>query len=278
MKGSWPGCCGVRGKRLARCSAVCARPRPRGQVFDAAKNVLLCGNLRLVIAIAKRYRNRGICLLDLIQEGNLGLIRAVEKVGGLKEYGFSTYATWWIQQAMRRAIGDQGGPIQMPPHVMLAMSRMRGTAGRLLNDLRQDPNPDQVADATGMLVGRLFHLTQLQRRPLRLTSAAADEGLADDEIDIQGIADLHRNNSSREFSQRHLSECLDGALATLGDRERQALRLRFGLADGSQYTLREVGAMLSLSSERIRQIERDSLRRLRLSPAVKRLEHLLVED
>ncbi len=248
------------------------------QAFHAAKNVLLCGNLRLVIAIAKRYCNRGICLLDLIQEGNLGLMRAIEKSGGLAKYGFSTYATWWIHQAIRQALGEQGGPIQVPPHVMLAISRLRGTANRLWQDMRQDPNLDQVADATGLSPGRLLNLMQLQRRPLRLTSGTAEEGAADDEIDSRVIADYRRNNLSREFSQRYLSNCLDGALAMLGDCEQQTLRLRFGLADGSRYTLREVGAMLSLSSERIRQIERDSLLRLRSSPAVKCLEHLLVEE
>jgi RNA polymerase primary sigma factor len=248
------------------------------QVFDAAKHVLLCGNLRLVVSVAKRYRNRGMSLLDLIQEGNLGLMRAVEKVGYLGEHGFSTYAAWWIHQAMRRTVGDQGGPIPLPPHVMWAIARLRGATRELSQDMRHNPNLDQVAEATGMSPGRLFNLIQLQRRPLRQTSATEEETAADDEIDIQMIEDFRRDNTSRELSQQHLPECIEGALAVLDDRQRHTLRLRFGLADGCGHSLREVGAALSLTGERIRQIERDSLHRLRSSPAGKRLENLLVED
>jgi RNA polymerase primary sigma factor len=248
------------------------------QVFEAARHVLLRGNLRLVVSIAKRYRNRGMSLLDLIQEGNLGLMRAVEKIGYLSENGFSTYASWWIQQAIRRAIGGQGGPIPLPPHVMRAIARLREATRRLSQDMRRNPNLDQVAEATGMSPSRLLNLIQLQRRPLRLTCMAEEEAVADEEIDIEMIEDFRRDNTSRELSQRYLPECIEGALAVLDDRQRHALRLRFGLGDGCHHTLREVGVMLSLTGERIRRIERDALLRLRSSPASKRLEHLLVED
>jgi RNA polymerase primary sigma factor len=248
------------------------------RVFDAAKHVLVCGNFRLVVSVAKRYRNRGLSLLDLVQEGNLGLMRAVEKVGSLNEFRFSTYATWWIRQAIRRAIGDQGGPIPLPPHVTSAIARLRMAIRQLSQDMRHKANLDQVAEATGLSPGRLFNLNQLQQRPLRLTCVPEEETAADDEIDVHMIEDLRRDSTSRESSQRRLPECIEGAMALLDDRQRQELRLRFGLADGRHRTLHEVGAILSLTRERIRQIERDSLVRLRSSPAGKRLEHLLVED
>jgi RNA polymerase primary sigma factor len=245
------------------------------KAFDAAKHVLLNGNLRLVVAVAKHYRDRGLSLPDLVQEGNLGLMRAVEKVGYPGDYGFSSYATSWIQLAIRRALGEQGGLIRLPPHVVRAIARLRGATGELSQDLRRSPNLEQVAGAAGISPARLADLIQLQRRPLRLTCVAEEDAVADDEIDIRMIEDFRWDATLREVSQRYLPQYLDGALAALGDRERKMLRLRFGLADGRRRTLREVGVSQSLTNERIRQIEKDSLRRLRSSPAGKRLEDLL---
>ncbi len=268
--------------RLGEMPATLARrigkAKASRQAHDAAKHALLCGNLRLVFSIAKRYCHRGLSLLDLVQEGSLGLMQAVDKVSCLFHCPFSHYAATWITQMIRRALGHHAGPITMPPYAVQAVARMRAVASRLSQDGRHQPNPDELAEATGLPPKKLFNLLQLQRQPLRL-SCCGDEADDDPEaVNARLLADPWQPSAVPEARQEELHERIEDALRVLPDKQQAVIRLRFGLADRRARTLREIGQTLSLTKERIRQLEHDALDRLRTAEVGRRLADFLPGD
>ncbi|MBI2823831.1 MAG: sigma-70 family RNA polymerase sigma factor [Planctomycetia bacterium] len=227
--------------------------------YDAAKRVLSAGNLRLVVSIAKRYRNRGLSFLDLIQEGNTGLMRAVDKFEHARGYKFSTYATWWIRQAITRAIADQSRTIRMPVHMIETMSRVRIVARELFQTTGRDPSVEEVAAAAKLSIEEAACVMKMTRHPLSLDQPVGDH---DDSFFGEFVED-HRNDDplagiSQDMLKKRIAEVLD----ELNYREREILRLRYGLADGYSYTLEEVGQIFSVTRERVRQIEAKAVRKL----------------
>ena len=251
-------CWGERAGETMRGSEKMIRVMEEGD--EEAKKELAEANLRLVVSIAKRYVGRGMLFLDLIQEGNLGLIKAVEKFDYHKGYKFSTYATWWIRQAITRAIADQARTIRIPVHMVETINKLIRVSRQLLQELGREPLPEEIAKEMDMPVERVREILKISQEPVSLETPIGEEEdshlgdfIQDDNVPVPAEA----------AAQTLLKEQLDEVLDTLTEREQKVLRLRFGMNDGRARTLEEVGREFDVTRERIRQIEAKALRKLR---------------
>ena len=240
--------------------------------YDKAMRDLSGGNLRLVVSIAKKYRNRGLTFLDLIQEGNTGLMRAVDKYEYRRGYKFSTYATWWIRQAITRAIADQARTIRVPVHMIEAMTKLRAAARVLLQEIGREPSVEEMAEAAGVPLEEARRVMRISRQPVSLDKPI---GEGDDTAFGDFIEDRGNDSPVSNAASEMLKDKIDTVLKTLTYREREIIKLRYGLGDGYTYTLEEVGRIFKVTRERVRQIEAKAVRKLQHPVRSKQLQGFL---
>jgi RNA polymerase primary sigma factor len=246
--------------------------RKRFTEYEQAKRDLSGGNLRLVVSIAKKYRNRGLSFLDLIQEGNTGLMRAVDKYEYRRGYKFSTYATWWIRQAITRAIADQARTIRIPVHMIETMSKLRNVSKKLLQEMGREPTIEETARAANISVEETRRVLKISRHPISLDRPV---GESEDSYFGDFIEDDSAESPVQAATQEMLKDKIDQVLKTLTYREREIIKLRYGLGDGYTYTLEEVGRIFKVTRERVRQIEAKAVRKLQHPVRSRQLEGFL---
>jgi RNA polymerase primary sigma factor len=244
----------------------------RFKEYEDSKRALSGGNLRLVVSIAKKYRNRGLSFLDLIQEGNTGLMRAVDKYEYRRGYKFSTYATWWIRQAITRAIADQARTIRIPVHMIETMSKLRNVSKKLQQELGREPTMEETAKAAGYSLEETKRVLKISRHPISLDRPV---GESEDSYFGDFIEDGHVESPVSAATQEMLKDKIEHVLKTLTYREREIIKLRYGLGDGYTYTLEEVGRIFKVTRERVRQIEAKAVRKLQHPVRSRQLEGFL---
>jgi len=247
----------------------------RYAAFEQAKKQLSAGNLRLVVSIAKKYRHRGLQFLDLIQEGNTGLMKAVEKYEYQRGYKFSTYATWWIRQAITRAIADQARTIRIPVHMIETMSKLRKISKQLVQELHREPLVEELAEEAGLSIAETRRILKISKHPISLDRPIGD---SDDSYFGDFIEDKSVESPVSVASYEMLKDKIEQVLDTLTYREREIIKLRYGLGDGYTYTLEEVGRKFKVTRERVRQIEAKALRKLQHPVRSRKLEGFLEES
>jgi RNA polymerase primary sigma factor len=240
--------------------------------YEQAKRELSGGNLRLVVSIAKKYRNRGLSFLDLIQEGNTGLMRAVDKYEHRRGFKFSTYATWWIRQAITRAIADQARTIRIPVHMIETMSKLRNVSKKLLQEMGREPTIEETARAANITTEECKRVLKISRQPISLDRPV---GESEDSYFGDFIEDNSIDSPVNAATNEMLKDKIEGVLKTLTYREREIIKLRYGLGDGYTYTLEEVGRIFKVTRERVRQIEAKAVRKLQHPVRSRQLEGFL---